>query len=262
MRRVLESGELKKGQPDTRERAVLKAWDPIAGRTVWERESAGGSWDRAGVLSTSGNLVFQGKGTGYLRVFEARTGELLKDIDVGTTIIAAPMTYTVKGEQYVAVMAGWGGASWFFHRENSAAAIYGNAGSILAFKLGGGPTPKPNPLPTLPPIPRPPSLEADEATIVLGAQLFASTCMYCHGNVARTGSADLRRMSPVIHESFKDIVLRGQRLPLGMPRFDALLSEADVEAIHAFLIANAWQAFRQEQNSPGRATQSETTTVH
>ncbi|MGE0115858.1 MAG: PQQ-dependent dehydrogenase, methanol/ethanol family [Steroidobacteraceae bacterium] len=252
MQKAIRSGELKKGQPDTHMRALLKAWDPVAGRTMWEVESDGGYWDRAGVLSTASNLVFQGTGTGKFRVYDATNGKLLKDIDVGTTIVAAPMTYTVNGEQYVAVMAAWGGAGWYRHPPESAAAQFGNAGRILAFKLGGGAVPHPSPLPALSPIPEPPALTADDATVQRGRGLFTAYCIYCHVNSDRTGSADLRRMSSAVHSTFKDILLRGQRLPLGMPRFDDVLSETDADAIHAYLISSQWQAYQnQQQGSTG-----------
>ncbi len=61
------------------------------------------------ILSTGGNLVFQGDEDGYLNVHAADTGTLLKRLDVGTSIMAAPMTYRVAGVQYVSVMAGYGG---------------------------------------------------------------------------------------------------------------------------------------------------------
>ncbi len=43
-------------------------------------------------------------------------------------------------------------------------------------------------------------------------------------------------MQPAIHEAFRAIVLEGALLPNGMPRWDDLLSPADVDAIHAYLI--------------------------
>jgi quinohemoprotein ethanol dehydrogenase len=78
--------------------------------------------------------------------------------------------------------------------------------------------------------------------------------VYCHVDADRIGSADLRRMSAPVHATFKEIVLRGQRLPLGMPRFDDILSEADADAIHAYLISNAWQAYRDQQPVSGEAS--------
>jgi len=260
VRRVLESGQLQKNQPDTRMRALLRAWDPVAGKTVWEAESPGGFWDRAGVLSTAGNLVFQGTGTGHFRVFDARSGSLLKDIDVGTSIIAAPMTYTVKGKQYVAVMAGWGGAGWYNIQQGNSAGVYGNAGRVLAFQLGGGTAPKPLTLPAVGPIPEPPPLSSDAHSVEHGSQLFFTYCVYCHTDAEHTGSADLRRLSPAVHATFKDIVLHGQRLPLGMARFDDVLSNADADDIHAYLISHAWEAFLGQQQSGSTGTNGATVT--
>ena len=65
-----------------------------------------------GVLSTAGGLVVQGSIDGYLRFFDDKTGEVLKEIDTGTSLIAAPMSYTVDGVQYIAILAGTGGGGW------------------------------------------------------------------------------------------------------------------------------------------------------
>ena len=54
--------------------------------------------------------VFQGTRTGYFNVHNAKTGEKLKSIFTGNGIMAAPTTYSIDGEQYVAVMAAYGGA--------------------------------------------------------------------------------------------------------------------------------------------------------
>ena len=43
-----------------------------------------------------------------------RDGALLKEIDTGSPMIAAPMTYTVDGVQYIAMLAGSGGGGWNF----------------------------------------------------------------------------------------------------------------------------------------------------
>ncbi|MDB6010840.1 MAG: Pyrrolo-quinoline quinone, partial [Gammaproteobacteria bacterium] len=47
---------------------------------------------------------------------------------------------------------------------------------------------------------------------------------------------------------FKDIVLRGAVAPTGMERFDDLLTEADVEAIHAYLIDESWKAYKAQES--------------
>ncbi len=91
-------------------RELIRAWDPVAQKTVWEHEtSAGMRGVDGGVMSTAGNLVFQGRGSGDLWVYAADTGKVLKIIETGSHIMAAPMTYAVNGEQYVAVQVGYGG---------------------------------------------------------------------------------------------------------------------------------------------------------
>jgi quinohemoprotein ethanol dehydrogenase len=233
--------------PDLRMRAALMAWDPVAQKAVWEVESPGW-WDHAGVLSTAGDLVFQGTDTGELRVFDAHDGRLLKRIDTGSSIIAAPMSYEIDGVQYVAVMAAWGGGGWFITHPESAAYTYGNEGRILAFRLDGGATPKPAALADPGPLPEPPPLTEQRADVLArGALLFAQNCSICHQNMPRSGLPDLRRMSAAVHQGFNDIVLRGQRRALGMPQWDDVLGEADSNAIHAYLISLAWEAYRQQQ---------------
>ena len=90
----------------------LLAWDPIAQKAVWEQETSSGvrGYD-GGVLSTASNLLFQGRGSGELWVYAADTGKVLKTIQTGSHIMAAPMTYAVNGEQYVAVQVGYGGTN-------------------------------------------------------------------------------------------------------------------------------------------------------
>ena len=237
-------------------RAVLKAFDPKTGETVWEQESVGW-YDRSGVLATGGGLVFKGTDEGDFYAYDDRTGKELLKIHVGTSIMAAPMTYTVDGEQYVAVMAAWGGGGWFQPHETSAAYKYGNEGRIIAFKLGGGAVPVPDPLPPIQPVPKPPVENTGTAEeIAHGAQLWRN-CAACHTNMPRTLSADLLRMSADTHAQFNDIVLRGARRDRMMPQWDDILSEQDANDIHAYLIDQAWKAYEK-----GQEEEQIRTTVH
>ena len=85
----------------------LVAWDPIAGRAAW-RAPHPGPWN-GGLLSTGGNLVFQGTAAGDFLAYRASDGHQLWSFPAQTGIIAAPMTYAVDGRQYVTIVAGWGG---------------------------------------------------------------------------------------------------------------------------------------------------------
>jgi outer membrane protein assembly factor BamB len=233
---------------DAAQRAVLKAFDPATGEVHWEQENIG-FWDRGGVLATAGGLVFQGQDTGHLKAFDAETGAEVLNLEVGTSIIAAPMTYTVDGEQYIAVMAGWGGGGWFAPHDTSAVVRYGNDGRILAFRLGGGDVPKPAPLTDIEPIPEPPPQFGSPEQIAEGRQLFGS-CALCHANSDIGLTPDLRRMSAETHRAFNAIVLQGARRTRGMPQWDDVLNEEQSNAIHAYLIDLAWQAYNRQAELP------------
>ncbi len=230
-------------------KSFLRAWDPLAGRIVWDVQMP--DWyDRGGVLSTAGGLVFAGNVAGHFSAYDARTGEKLKDIDVGTSIMAGPMSYLIDGTQYVAVMAAWGGGGWNFPHPASAAYQRGNEGRIIAFKLDGGPTPMPPRLAPIQPIPEPPPLRASPDTIKTGADLFKAHCASCHLNQPGSLAPDLRRMSRETHQAFEQIVLGGVLINAGMPPFDDVLSPEDTDRIHAYLISISWDGYNQQQATP------------
>lgn len=81
----------------------LQAWDPVMQTERWRVPLVGQF--NGGVLSTAGDLVIQGQADGHLVIRRAEDGAVLKDIDVGTSIMAAPMTYQIGADEYVAVMA-------------------------------------------------------------------------------------------------------------------------------------------------------------
>ena len=234
-------------------RAVLKAFDPTTGEIRWEQEGIG-YWDRGGVLATAGGLVFQGTDTGHFRAFHAETGALLLDLEIGTSIMAAPMTFEIDGVQYIAVMAGWGGGGWFAPHDTSAVIRYGNDNRIIAFRLDGGAVPLPEPASAVGPIPEPPvARPASVEAVQQGAMLFARSCAICHANVDYGMTPDLRRMTAETHAQFDAIVLYGARRYRGMPQWDDVLNEEQADAIHAYLIDLAWNAYEAQQQSSGSA---------
>jgi quinohemoprotein ethanol dehydrogenase len=246
LKAALTPKRLLKDHPDLRMRAYLQAWDPINQRQVWKSAEMGW-WDHGGALATAGGLVLQGSATGMLNVFDASSGKLLKSIETGSSIMAAPMMYEVDRVTYVAVMAAWGGGGWGVYHPDTAAYRYGNAGRMLAFKLGGGAVPIPAPLPPVEPIPEPPRQKIDKATIARGGLLFGGNCAICHSNQDRGGAPDLRRMSPQTHASFNAIVLGGLLKSGGMPAWGDVLEAGDAEAIHAYLIDLAHSAYDGQQ---------------
>ena len=79
-----------------------------------------------------------------------------------------------------------------------------------------------------------------------GEVKFVQECSRCHV-FGPSVTPDLRRLDPSLHTIFKNIVLKGAVAPTGMERFDDILSEADVEAIHAYLIDESWKAYREQE---------------
>jgi quinohemoprotein ethanol dehydrogenase len=233
-----------------RVRELIRAWDPVAQRVVWEHETSFGmrGYD-GGIMSSAGNLVFQGRGSGELWIYAADSGKVLKVIQTGSHIMAAPMTYAINGVQYIAVQVGYGGAAITVGSipAKSAAYRYDNSNRIIAFKLDGGSVPTPPPR-VDEPFPKPPEQHADEQSIRAGEIKFIQECSRCHV-LGPSITPDLRKLNPGFQSAFKDIVLRGLVAPTGMERFDDILSEKDVADIQAYLIDESWKAYRAQESA-------------
>ncbi len=233
--------------------ASLIAWDPVARKIVWEHKYPSFN-DHGGALSTAGGLVVQGSIDGHLRFFDDKTGAVLKEIDTGTSLIAAPMTYTVDGVQYIAILAGTGGGGWNLWTPDKVASLRGNDNRVLAFRLDGGDTPIPPELPPLAPVPEPIDQPGTPADIAAGAALFARNCGSCHANFPRSPVPDLTR-SGVIRDAaaFQSVVRGGALQKRGMSSWDDLLTESQVEQIRAHLVSQQRAAFAAQGAAPAPA---------
>ncbi len=221
-------------------KGMLKAWDPVEQREVWAAPLED-HWN-GGVLTTAGNLVFQGTGAGRFKAYAADSGEVLLDIDTKTGIMAPPITYMIDGEQYVSVLLGWGGAAITAgDARTAAAATYGNEGRLLVFKLGGT-AEMPEVYAKNLDIPEPPTdIQPTAAEVREGGAIFMGKCGLCHGAMAVSPGVipDLRRMSPPIHANFKEIVLDGMLHANGMASFGDLLTEDELDKIYAYIVTRA-----------------------
>jgi len=113
---------------------ALRAYDPITGKRVWEVKNKAPLW--GGVLATAGNVVFTGTPEGFLKAFNAKTGEELWKFQTGSGVVGSPITWTEGGEQYIAVPSGWGGAVPLWGGDVAKAVKSLNqGGSLWAFKL-------------------------------------------------------------------------------------------------------------------------------
>ncbi len=112
----------------------LKAIDPKDGSVKWNLKNGAPLW--AGVMTTAGGLVFTGNPEGNFMAIDDTTGEVLWKFQLGTGIVGQPITYEVDGEQYVAVVAGWGGAVPLWGGEVAERVKFLNqGGSVWVFKI-------------------------------------------------------------------------------------------------------------------------------
>ncbi|HKT47038.1 MAG TPA: c-type cytochrome, partial [Candidatus Acidoferrales bacterium] len=223
-------------------RGHLSAWDPIQQKEIWrvDRTSA----VNGGTLATAGNLVFEGTAQGDLEAYRATTGEKLWSADAQSGVVAAPIAYSVNGEQYIAVVAGWGGV---FPLATGEVALQSgrsqNVSRVLAFKLNSKAA-----LPPLPSVPprqlNPPPATASSLTVKKGEALYQRFCSNCHGDVAVSGGVlpDLRYSAALGNSSWSEIVLQGSLQSFGMVSFAKELSASDAQAIRAYVIFRAHQS--------------------
>jgi quinohemoprotein ethanol dehydrogenase len=200
-----------------------------------------GPWN-GGVLATAGGLVFQGNSATEFVAYDAVSGAKLWSRSVQTGITAAPVTFSIKGEQYVIVLAGWGGI-WALAPGilSEVGGPVRNVSRLLAFRLGASAQ-----LPPVSPVPlrplNPPATSGAPEQLAEGAQQYARFCGGCHGDAAygSTVLPDLRRSAlltdtkawaTVVHDG----ALRGQ----GMVSFANVLSLQQIEAIRLYVIKRA-----------------------
>ena len=113
---------------------VLRAIDPKNGKEVWRYENNAPLW--GGVMTTAGGLVFTGNPEGYLMAFDAKTGEMVYKFNTGSGIVGTPITWDQDGEQYIAVVSGWGGAVPLWGGEVAKRVKHLNqGGTVWTFKL-------------------------------------------------------------------------------------------------------------------------------
>ena len=228
-------------------KGMLVAWDPVAQEPRWTVEHPG-PWN-GGLLATAGGLVFQGTAGSEFNAYNAANGEKLWSFPAQTGVVAPPVTYTIDGEQYVAVLAGWGGAyalSVDGQAINDLAPVR-NVSRLLVFKLGAESQLPPEPELAKLPLDPPPS-RANAATIALGGEKYARYCAVCHapGAVGSTVLPDLRRSGTLSNPaSWQAVVREGMLQGRGMASFAESLSAEESNAIRE------WVIFRANQDKAG-----------
>ncbi len=218
---------------EARNRGWLLAWDPVKQQAAWTIER---DWPwSGGTLATGGDLVFQGDAHGKFRAHDARSGQELWSFDAGQGVMAGPISYRVDGVQYVAVLAGYGGSMGVARPSEWMQNPLPN-GRLLVFRIGGSAE---LPAPTqAEPRPYVSSTETFSATqLAEGPLLYGTFCALCHNGPV---NPDLWR-SPVATDAaaWRAIVHDGALSANGMIGFDEWLNEEQVEAIRAYVLAEA-----------------------
>lgn len=237
-------------------KSSLVAWDPMRQKPVWT-VAHDAIWN-GGTLSTAGNLVFQGDALGYLTAYDAASGRQLWRYDAELEIIAAPISWSSRGKQYVSVLVGYGGngelmkVGWRWGAQPR---------RLLTFALDGKTT-----LPLAPPRDMTvkalddPRIQIKPADIAAGHAFYVA-CVVCHGrDLVGDGAPgpDLRESQIALNpETFWRVVHDGALIRSGMPRFDMFTRE-QVMQLYAYVRAGARDALgTQKRASTGHGTTSQ-----
>jgi PQQ-dependent dehydrogenase (methanol/ethanol family) len=225
----------------------LLAWDPISQRERWTHDV--GRPFEGGILSTAGNVVFQGTTDGYFIAYRADTGEKLWSFFSGSRILGAPSTVQIDGKQLILVAAGSGSTSGGAGILVKLSGKATGPSRLLAFTLGG--TAHLPPLSTsVRAFPKPAAPEPDPVLVEQGKALFESRgCELCHGleMVVGQGSVpDLRRINSATYQLFSQIVRGGLFKDAGMPIFADTIREDELPALKAYIMSEAWKSYRQD----------------
>ncbi|WP_176598932.1 PQQ-dependent dehydrogenase, methanol/ethanol family [Sphingobium sp. 15-1] len=219
-------------------KGALIAWDPVRQKEVWRAEQPGPA--AAGVLATAGGLVFEGNPTGAFEAFDAQSGKRLWKFQAETQVVGSPMSYAVKGQQYILVVSGAGGGYGLTSPFTIDKRPKPN-GRVLAFRLGGKDSLNAYQAPALSPAVIP-AESFTAAEVGRGERIYETTCGWCHGPGGVSGGVlpDLRR-SPALADdaSWNAVLLEGLLQDRGMVTFSKTLTRQDATDVRAYLASKA-----------------------
>ncbi|MEE8130855.1 MAG: PQQ-binding-like beta-propeller repeat protein [Vicinamibacterales bacterium] len=89
--------------PGTDQVGTVRAISAETGETTWTYEQRAATMS---LVATGGGLVFGGDVNGRFRAFDHETGDVLWEINLGSSVTGFPISYAVGGRQYVAVSTG------------------------------------------------------------------------------------------------------------------------------------------------------------
>ena len=221
-------------------KSYLQAWNPVTQKEAWRVPNT--TFGATGVMATASDIVFSGNHDGEFAAYDARTGEKLWSSPTQAKVVAAPSTYMIGGEQYVAILVGARGLPGAQVRTS---AVSANNSRILVYKLGGTarlPSDKAGPASTISNTLNPPLLTGTNEQVIDGSASYARICAGCHGAnaVADKSIPDLRYSTTLRSwEDWNDIVTRGERAAKGMASFRDILTPGESETILHYVISQA-----------------------
>jgi quinohemoprotein ethanol dehydrogenase len=232
-------------------KSALVAWDPVKQQPRWAVPTPGAY--SGGVLSTAGDLVFQGQADGYLTAYSAADGRRVWAFYTATAALGSPISYSVGKRQYISILNGptqgmagsLGAMSAKFGWDSRV-----HPRRLLTFVLDGTGTLPATPGPTFATPVDGNDVVIDEVLVKDGGQLFAK-CQWCHGAgaIAGGGAPDLRAsLSPLVAASFASVVRAGNEVR-GMPKFEEL-TDRELEALRQYIRARARKVTRPDGVAP------------
>ncbi|HEY6453820.1 MAG TPA: PQQ-dependent dehydrogenase, methanol/ethanol family [Steroidobacteraceae bacterium] len=207
----------------------LLAWNPVTRKAAFSVPGSGG-----GVLTTAGNLIFQGRPRegvlGRFVALRATDGKELWSWNTPDAMAGGPVTYRVNGEQYVAVISGA-----LSYSATTTPRVRHN-GRMLAFKLNGNGSFPADPGPAPPP--NPPTQVARPEQVARGETVYGKRCGLCHGFDAVSANIvpDLRRSAFLTNpEGWQAVVIGGALADRGMISWKEFVTPAQAEAVRVFV---------------------------
>jgi quinohemoprotein ethanol dehydrogenase len=177
---------------------------------------------------------------GRFTAYAADTGKQLWSQSVQSGVMAGPISYQLDGEQYIAVLQGWGGETGVPFGAIAGPLNMVNISRVLVYKLGGEAV-----LPIIEMVeeilPEHALIAASADSVEQGREVYNTFCIFCHGgNAVSSGLVpDLRYRISALDTSWQSIVIDGALKTNGMPAWDKFISRAEADAIKSYVIHEA-----------------------
>ncbi|MBJ88650.1 MAG: PQQ-dependent dehydrogenase, methanol/ethanol family [Woeseia sp.] len=221
----------------------LVAFDPVTQSIRWSVNHA--LPYNGGLMTTAGNLLFQGNADGRFIAYAADSGEHLWEVQTGSAINASAATYSMDGTQYVLIPVGAGGGLQYKYPQMHSTERSQGPTRLMAFTLEGEAR-IPKTVTSHPPLPDQPMLDTTPEVIAAGKTLYSKACRGCHGDgvAARFGGSvpDLRYATADTHATWHAIVVGGSKSSTGMPAMDIAVEESEAIRNYVLSVSSAIRA--------------------